>query len=225
MLSRESYRRRDPDERLLADPRAVAIDPSYRDAGRSRIDDNSVESGCFDPRSDGAVESTEPVIYLIARRMTGMSNRGTSGVFAREFDQIERAVEVGFAGGRVISVSFPGEIPPDASDEHAILDRIDAYLRGEPDEFTEVAIGLTVPTDRRAVLEALRTVPYGEEVSVSRLARLAALDANDPDDLTLVVQALNDNPIPVLLPDHRVQGGPYTTPEGVRDSLRRIEEL
>ena len=157
--------------------------------------------------------------------MTGMSNTGTSGVFARKFDQIERAVEVGFAGGRVISVSFPAEIPSDTSGDHAILDRIDAYLRGESDEFTEVAIGLTVPTDRRAVLEALRTIPYGEEVSVSRLARLAALDANDPDDISLVVRALNDNPIPILLPDHRVQGGPYTTPGNVRDPLRRIEKI
>jgi len=82
-----------------------------------------------------------------------------------------------------------------------------------------------VPTDRRAVLEALRTVPYGEDVSVSRLTELAALDANDPDDLELVRRALDENPIPLLFPDHRVQGGPYATPEGVRDRLRRVEGI
>ena len=154
-----------------------------------------------------------------------MRYTGTSGVFAREFDEIDRAVEVGFAGGRVISVSFPPETPTDADGDHDLLDRIGEYLRGESDEFTEVALGLTVPTDRRAVLEALRTVPYGEEVSVSRLARLAALDANDPDDLELVTRALDENPIPVLLPDHRVQGGPYATSGGVRDQLRRVESI
>lgn len=154
-----------------------------------------------------------------------MQDTATSGVFAREFDEIDRAVEVGFAGGRVISVSFPPETPADASGDHDLLDRIGEYLRGEPDEFAEVAVGLTVPTDRRAVLEALRTVPYGDDVSVSRLAKLAALDANDPDDLELVTRSLDDNPIPLLFPDHRVQGGPYATPGRVRSHLRRVEDI
>ena len=157
--------------------------------------------------------------------MTGMNTTGASGVFAREFDRLGRAVEVGFAGGRVISVSFPAEVPADARSDHELLDRIGAYVRGERDEFAEVAVGLTVPTDRRDVLEALRTVPYGEEVSVSRLTRLAALDADDPEDLELVRSALDDNPVPILIPDHRVQGGPYATPGGVRDALRRVEGL
>lgn len=154
-----------------------------------------------------------------------MQHTGTTGVFAREFDDIGRTVEVGFAGGRVISVSFRTETPSDADDDHELLDRIGEYLRGEPDEFTEVALGITVPTDQRAVLEALRTLTYGEEVSVSRLARLAALDANDPDDIELVTRALDENPIPLLLPDHRVQGGPYATPGSVRERLRRVEGL
>ncbi|WP_144798770.1 MGMT family protein [Halorubrum depositum] len=154
-----------------------------------------------------------------------MNTTGTSGVFAREFESLDRAVEVGFADGRVISVSFPAEVPTDAEADHELLDRIGAYVRGERDEFAEVPVGLTVPTDRRDVLEALRTVPYGEEVSVSRLTRLAALDADDPDDLGLVKSALDENPIPVLFPDHRVQGGPYATPADVRNALRRVEGL
>jgi len=154
-----------------------------------------------------------------------MDTSETSGVFAREFDEIGRAVQVGFAGGRVISVSFPATAPADASGDHDLLDRIGAYLGGERDAFDDVATGLTVPTDRRAVLEALETVPYGEEVSVSRLTRLAALDADDPADLELVTGALRDNPIPILLPDHRVQGGPYATPGDVREALRRAEGL
>jgi methylated-DNA-[protein]-cysteine S-methyltransferase len=157
--------------------------------------------------------------------MKGMSLSGTSGVFAREFDEIGRTVQVGFAGGRVISVSFPAEPPADADGDHDLLDRIDAYLGGERDEFAEVALGLTVPTDQREVLESLRSVPYGEEVSVSRLARLAGFDPDDPDDLETVTDALADNPVPVLLPDHRVSGGPYATPGAVRDALRSVEEI
>lgn len=157
--------------------------------------------------------------------MTGMNTTGTSGVFAREYEALARAVEVGFAGGRIISVSFPPEVPEDAAEGHELLDRIGAYLDGERDEFAGVAVGLTVPTDRRDVLEALRTVPYGEEVSVSRLTRLAALDADDPEDLELVTSALAENPVPILLPDHRVQGGPHATPGAVRETLRRVEGL
>jgi len=154
-----------------------------------------------------------------------MDTTGTSGVFAREFDEIGRAVEVGFAGGRVISVSFPATAPADADTEHDLLDRIGKFLGGERDAFDDVATGLTVPTDRRAVLEALGTIPYGEEASVSRLTRLAALDADDPEDLELVTDALRENPIPILFPDHRVQGGPYATSGEVRAELRRAEGL
>ncbi|MFW6317114.1 MAG: MGMT family protein [Halorubrum sp.] len=154
-----------------------------------------------------------------------MNTTGASGVFASEFEPLDRAVEVGLAGGRVISVSFPADVPADAEADHELLDRIGAYLRGDRDEFAEVVVGLTVPTDRRDVLEALRTVPYGEEVSVSRLTRLAALDADDPGDLELVTSALHENPVPLLLPDHRVQGGPYATPGEVRDAFRRVEGL
>jgi len=176
-----------------------------------------------------------------------MQSTGTSGVFARHFEEIGRAVEVGFAGGRVIAVSFPAETPADAEADHGLLDRIGAYLQGEPadegvstgdsagggvgpatrgaDPFDDVQIGLTVPTDQRRVLDALRSVPSGESVSVSRLARSAGYDDNDADDLDTVTRALSENPIPLLLPDHRVQGGPHATPGEVRDVLRRVERV
>lgn len=154
-----------------------------------------------------------------------MDTAGTSGVFARRYDELGRAVEMGFAGGRVIAVSFPAEPPADADGDHELLDRVGDYLRGERDEFTEVTVGLTVPTAQRDALEALRTVPYAESVSVSRLTRLAGFDSNDPDDLDAVTEALAANPVPVLVPDHRVDGGPYATPSDVRTALRRAEGL
>ncbi|MFD1569038.1 MGMT family protein [Halorubrum laminariae] len=171
-----------------------------------------------------------------------MQSTDTSGVFARYFDEIGRAVEVGFAGGRVIAVSFPPETPTDAEADHELLDRIGASLRGDaaddgdtspgdgperlddvPGRFDDVQIGLTVPTDQRRVLDALRSILPGESISVSRLARSAGYDDNDADDLDTVTRALRENPIPILIPDHRVQGGPYATPAPVRDVLRRNE--
>ena len=150
---------------------------------------------------------------------------GTSGVFAREYEALDRAVEVGVAGGRVIAISFPETVPDDADTEHTLLDRIDEYLRGEHDRFDDIDTGLTVPTEERRVLDALREVPYGESVSVSRLTRTVGLDDNDADDLGDVKAALRGNPIPILLADHRVEGGPYATPRAVRATLRRVEGL
>ena len=154
-----------------------------------------------------------------------MVSLGTSGVFARSYDDLGRAIEVGFAGGRVIAISFPEHVPADADEDHDLLDRFGEYLDGDRDDFAGVAVGLTVPTDRRDVLEALRDVRYGEYDSVSRLTRLAGLDDDDPDDLETVTGALRENPIPIVIPDHRVQGGPYATPAGVRETLRTTEEL
>jgi methylated-DNA-[protein]-cysteine S-methyltransferase len=143
-----------------------------------------------------------------------------AGVFARSFDGV--VIELGVASGRVVGVSFPDETPDDAEADHPLLDRVAAYLSGEPDDFDDVAVALTVPTDQRRVLDAVRTVPYGETVSVARLARLAGLDDDEDDDLATVETALRENPVPVFVPDHRIEG-PGATPPSVARLFRSIE--
>ena len=143
-----------------------------------------------------------------------------AGVFARPFE--ECVVELGIASGRVVGVSFPETVPDDAATDHPLLDRIGAYLAGEEDHFDDVAVALTVPTDQRSVLEAVRNVPYGETISVARLARLTGLDDEDDDDLATVETALRENPVPLFVPDHRIEGPGATPPEVVR-LLRSVE--
>jgi len=78
-----------------------------------------------------------------------------------------------------------------------------------------------VRTDYRNVLEAVREIPYGEQGSVQQVAQMAAgLDANEDDDLTTVREALAANPIPLLIPDHRVRDGPSGAPPEVEQKLR-----
>ena len=149
-----------------------------------------------------------------------------AGIFAREYESIDTVVELGVAGDRVIAVRFPPNPPSDAGPDHPLLDHIGTAIDGSTDALETLAttdIGLTLATDRRQVLEALRSVPVGQSVSVSRLTRLAGDDPNDPDDLETVTAALRSNPVPILVPDHRVDGGPYATPTSVRDALRRTE--
>jgi methylated-DNA-[protein]-cysteine S-methyltransferase len=145
------------------------------------------------------------------------------GVFAREFEPLGRAIKLGVAGGSVISVSFPESLTPDAGDDHPLFDRIDAYLGGDPDHFDDVEIALTVPTEHRAVLEATRNAPYGETVSLDRVLRMAGLDPDDDADRETGRVALAENPIPLFVPDHRIEDASGGTPDPVARRLRGIE--
>jgi methylated-DNA-[protein]-cysteine S-methyltransferase len=147
-----------------------------------------------------------------------------SGIYARESSVLGRGVQIGLASGRVIDVSFPQTPPADAGTDHPLLDRVFDYLDGTEDHFDDVEIAMTVPTEQRRVLEKVRTVPYGRSISVSRLARLAGFDDEDEDDVATVEAALRENPIPLFVPDHRVDAR-GTTPPDVASTLREIEGL
>ncbi|MFB6137862.1 MAG: methylated-DNA--[protein]-cysteine S-methyltransferase [Halobacteriaceae archaeon] len=148
----------------------------------------------------------------------------SDGIYARHSPYLDRYVQVGLASGRVISVSFSEEPDPDAGTEHDLLDRIEAYLEGVEDDFTDVTVAFTVGGDDRGVLETTREVPYGEDVTVAALARMTpGLDA-EADEET-VREALAANPAPLLVPDHRVRDGPSAAPPAVVQKLRQVENL
>jgi len=148
------------------------------------------------------------------------------GIYAMESAYLDRFVQLGVAGGKLLSVSFPRTPDDDAAAEHALLDRIEGYLEGAKADFADVDIGLTVPTAHRRVLEALREVPYGQQVTVERLTGLTPdLDTDDESDRDLVRTALAENPVPLVIPDHRVRDGPSGAPPDVEQKLRSLEGL
>lgn len=151
---------------------------------------------------------------------------GETGIYARRSDYLDRYVQLGVASEKLISVSFPEEPDDGARDDHPLLDRIEAYLEGEPEDFDDVEVALTVPTDQRQVLESLRSFDYGQNTSVAQLARMTpGLDDTDDDDLQLVRTALDRNPVPLVIPDHRVRDGPSAAPPKVEQQLRSLEGL
>lgn len=151
---------------------------------------------------------------------------GGTGVFGRRFDAIDRAVELGTASGRLISVSFPETLPADADGEHALLDRIHEYLAGADDDFADVEVAITVPTDQRRVLESVRTLPYGDVADLELIVRMTSgLDHEDEADLQTAREALRANPVPIVVPDHRVRHVEGATPEPVAARLREIEGI
>lgn len=149
----------------------------------------------------------------------------SSGIYARESGFLDRYVQLAVAQGRVISVSFPDPPEPEADTEHELLDRIEAYLGGEHDEFEDVQVALTVPTEQRTVLETVQTVPYGESVSVEQLGGM--VPGRDPEEnhSAGIREALAANPVPVFIPTHRVRDAPGPEPADVARKLRVVEGL
>jgi len=148
------------------------------------------------------------------------------GIYARESTYLGRYVELGHASGKLLSVSFPTEPDEGASSDHPLLDRINAYLEGATDDFADVEVALTLPTNQRAVLETLRGIPYGENATVAGLARMTSgLNDDDDDDIGLVREALAANPAPLVIGDHRVRDGPSAAPPEVEQRLRSLEGL
>jgi len=148
----------------------------------------------------------------------------TAGISARESTYLDRYVQLGVAQGRVISVSFP--TTPDEEGDHELLDRIENYLQGTEDDFRDVEVALTLPTDRRAVLEQTRQLRYGTQATVEELTGMTAgLDSEEEEDRALVREALAANPAPLLIPDHRIRDGPSAAPAKVEQKLRSVEGL
>ncbi len=172
---------------------------------------------------DTVLCSEGPPGFKVPTRPQEHMDASSGGIYAMESAFLDRAVQVGVAGDKVISVSFPADLDPEAGTDHPLLERIKAYLDGAEDDFADVDVGLTVPTDQRNVLETLRKVSYGNQVSLEALARSSP--GLDEDDVHVVRTALSENPVPLLIPDHRVGHGPSAAPPEVEQRLRSVEGL
>mgnify|MGYP002761259643 FL=1 len=148
----------------------------------------------------------------------------TPGIYAQRFDELDTVIQLGVASGQVIDVSFPDTAPDDATTDHEVFRLINDYLDGDRLALTDVEIALTVPTDHRQVLDALQNVSAGNTVTVSRLARLAGMDEDSEEDQAAIRDALQANPVPLLIPDHRVHDAQGATPSDVAATLRDLED-
>lgn len=113
---------------------------------------------------------------------------------------------------------MPHETPLLAEGRRQLLD----YLTGARRTF-DLPLRLQGTEFQRRVWEALRAIPYGETRSYGQLA--AALGR--PKACRAVGMANHNNPIPILVPCHRVVGtdGSLTGYAGGLDLKRRLLEL
>lgn len=138
----------------------------------------------------------------------------------------EMTVVAGDAGLRRIQLN--GSDPPEGDFERddTIAAELDEYFGGRRRRFTvPVDLGRVPATFRRRVLETLyRDVPYGETVSYGELAVMAGR----PGAARAVGSAMANNPIPVVVPCHRVLAaggriGGYGGGLGMKRALLAIE--
>lgn len=150
----------------------------------------------------------------------------TAGIYARESEYLERYVQIGVAQSRVLSVEFPTEPAAEAATDHELLDRVEAYLGGEVDEFDGVTVAMTMPTAQRTVFEKVREIPYGENATLTQVMHMVpGKNPEDDDDRREVRAALGENPVPIFIPTHRVEESVGGDLSGVRSKLRALEGL
>jgi methylated-DNA-[protein]-cysteine S-methyltransferase len=100
----------------------------------------------------------------------------------------------------IISVSFESCTSPGRIDM-ALAQRIDAYFQGDLDALADVPVDVSgLPPFRQEVLTALRDVRGGTFTSYGKLA----VEIGRPGAARAVGQAVATNPIPVVIPCHRV---------------------
>jgi methylated-DNA-[protein]-cysteine S-methyltransferase len=105
------------------------------------------------------------------------------------------------------------------------LARVQALLRGAPDDLADIALDLqAVPDFHRRVYAVARAIPPGRTRTYGELAA----ELGEPGAARAVGQALGANPLPILVPCHRVlaagrRAGGFSAPGGTRTKLRLLE--
>ncbi len=100
-----------------------------------------------------------------------------------------------------------------------------SYLQGRVVSFASFPVDLTgQPGFRRRVLEECRRIPYGQTVTYAELAERAG----NLGAIRAAASAMSHNPIPLIIPCHRVLRsdgtlGGYSAPGGVSVKAQLIE--
>lgn len=146
------------------------------------------------------------------------SARGVSHAALPEADPQATRARLSRRAGAPFERAPPAEIA-------AVVARIVALLDGEAVDLSDVALDLDrVDAFERQVYEFARFIPCGETRTYGEIARAIG----DPAAARRVGQALGRNPVPIIVPCHRVvaaggKTGGFSAPGGVVTKLRILE--
>jgi methylated-DNA-[protein]-cysteine S-methyltransferase len=122
---------------------------------------------------------------------------------------------------RLVRKDVESEPPPAIQ---SVIERVRSLFTGGMDDLSDVPVDLEGrPEFHRRVWEAILKIPPGRTTTYGELAR----SLGDPGAAQAVGQALGRNPIPVIIPCHRVLGangwrGGFTAPGGVDTKTRLL---
>lgn len=128
---------------------------------------------------------------------------------------------VAVEGETVVGVRFGARPGPTA--DHPAVTQLTAYFAGELTDFT-VPVEMRGGSEfERAVWAEIAKIPYGEMVTYGAIATALG----DPGAARAVGTACNHNPVPIIVPCHRVvgAGGKMVGFGGGLDRKRRLLEL
>ena len=103
-----------------------------------------------------------------------------------------------------------------------VMRQLNAYFAGELREF-EIPLLMLGTEFQKRVWKTLQTIPYGETMSYGELAK----KIGDPKAVRAVGAANGQNPIPIIVPCHRVIGsdGSLTGFGGGLENKKKLLEL
>ena len=161
------------------------------------------------------MSSPQPVYYSyiatpIGKLLLAASERGLRYIYFRGAQPAARKDEVW--------IESPEALRPYA-------DQLQAYFRGELREFT-CKLDLVGTEFQKKCWNALLRIPYGKTCSYADIAR----QVGSPRGFRAVGRANHDNPIPIIVPCHRVitSGGTlggYGGGLNVKEQLLRLENV
>jgi O-6-methylguanine DNA methyltransferase len=121
---------------------------------------------------------------------------------------------------------FCGTREPAAPPEqiHNVIESVRLHLEGKPQDFRDVPLNLEgIGAFARKVYEAALSIPAGETRTYGEIAKAV----NQPQAAQAVGQALGRNPIPLIIPCHRIlaaggKAGGFSAPGGKTTKARLL---
>lgn len=134
------------------------------------------------------------------------------------------AAETEKALTRRLASTRAAKLPPEIA---RLAAKIEAYAKGEQIDFSAVPVDFgPVEPLRRAIYAALRKLRHGETLTYGELAERAGF----PGQAQAVGQAMGKNPVPLVVPCHRVLAaggkiGGFSAPGGAatKEKMLRLE--
>ena len=145
------------------------------------------------------------------------SDRGVTSVWLPEQTDLETRARVARRFPKAIESAPPPRVA------HAI-DGIVALLDGESRDLTDIPLDFEeIPEFHRRVYDVTRTIKPGTTLSYGEVASRVG----EPDAARAVGQALGRNPIPIIVPCHRVLAadggtGGFSAPGGTATKLQLL---